>query len=191
MAGVDTGGGGGGKRKVDQEINMIPFIDLLMVTISFLLITAVWSSMARIDANARIPSPGGKDPDPKKEEPYVLHVRASVKEQKFQLQWQHGTKTEDIGSVDMTRDASGRYAKLEDEMKKLYLVGLSTMHLHGSSSDDLVPNQAVLHVENAVPFGEITRVIDAVSAPRRSLCLEKNCKRPQDAPAFSVTFSAS
>ncbi|MDP9148608.1 MAG: biopolymer transporter, partial [Myxococcota bacterium] len=39
MGGVDVGGGGKGKRKsLDSEINMIPMIDLLMVTISFLLI---------------------------------------------------------------------------------------------------------------------------------------------------------
>ena len=41
MGGVDVGGGGGGRRQTDSEINMIPFIDLLLVTISFLLITAV------------------------------------------------------------------------------------------------------------------------------------------------------
>lgn len=47
MAGVsvESGGGGGGRRAVDSEVNMIPMIDLLMVTISFLLITAVWSHM--------------------------------------------------------------------------------------------------------------------------------------------------
>ena len=54
MGGVDVGGGGGGKRKaLDSEINMIPMIDLLMVTISFLLITAVWTNMARINADAQ------------------------------------------------------------------------------------------------------------------------------------------
>jgi hypothetical protein len=30
---------------------MVPMIDLLMVTISFLLITAVWSHMARVNAS--------------------------------------------------------------------------------------------------------------------------------------------
>ena len=64
MAGVDVGGGSSGKRRtLDSEINMIPFIDLLMVTISFLLITAVWSHMSRINADAQVPGP----PDPNKE----------------------------------------------------------------------------------------------------------------------------
>jgi biopolymer transport protein ExbD len=52
MGGVDVGGGGGGKRSVNSDINMIPFIDLLMVTIAFLLITAVWVSFSRINVNA-------------------------------------------------------------------------------------------------------------------------------------------
>ena len=58
MAGVDVGGGSSGKRRtLDSEINMIPFIDLLMVTISFLLITAVWSHMACLNADAQVPGP--------------------------------------------------------------------------------------------------------------------------------------
>ena len=40
---------------------MIPFIDLLMVTISFLLITAVWSHMSRINADAQVPGPPRPD----------------------------------------------------------------------------------------------------------------------------------
>ena len=58
MGGVDVGGGGGGKgkrRATDSEINMIPMIDLLMVTISFLLITAVWVHSQRMQADAQVP----------------------------------------------------------------------------------------------------------------------------------------
>ena len=58
MGGVDVGGGGKGETKsLDTDINMIPFIDLLMVTIAFLLITAVWTHMARINADAQVPGP--------------------------------------------------------------------------------------------------------------------------------------
>jgi len=59
MAGVSVDTGKGGRRAVDSEVNMIPFIDLLIVSISFLLITAVWSHMGRINANARVPGPLG------------------------------------------------------------------------------------------------------------------------------------
>src|SRR5882672_3648945 len=123
MGGVDTGGGGkGGKKSVDQEVNMIPFIDLLLVTISFLLLTAVWTSMARINASAQVPSQKKSDTEQKKKdkEPAVLHVRVSDKDKKFHLQWQAGQKTDDIVDVDMEADAAGRYPKLEEEIKKAY-----------------------------------------------------------------------
>ena len=62
MATVDGGGGGhGGKKSVDQEIPLIPFIDLLFCCVMFLLATAVWNKMARIDANQR--TPGRANPD--------------------------------------------------------------------------------------------------------------------------------
>ena len=36
-------------RRCDHEVNMVPMIDLMVCCISFLLITAVWSHMARVD----------------------------------------------------------------------------------------------------------------------------------------------
>lgn len=221
MGGVDVGGGGGGKRKVDQEINMIPFIDLLMVTISFLLITAVWSSMARLNANAMVPSPQKKSENEKKQkekEPAVLHVRVSDKDKKFHLQWQAGNKTDDLVSIDMDPDASGRYPKLEEEIKKAYIAGQGPQNLHG---DDLgfqsqeasdhganALNQAILHVDNAFPFKEVVKVIDAIYMPRRYVCFAPRpncCGKPNaqgkssegcssaadDVPAFNVAFSAN
>jgi len=35
--------GGNGKKSVDAQLNMVPFIDLLSVLISFLLMTSVWT----------------------------------------------------------------------------------------------------------------------------------------------------
>jgi biopolymer transport protein ExbD len=39
----------GGKKSVDFVVNLVPTIDLLSVLISFLLITAVWTQLARIN----------------------------------------------------------------------------------------------------------------------------------------------
>ena len=49
---VDTGGKSG-KRPLDAELNLVPFIDLLVCCICFLLITAVWTKMARINVNQK------------------------------------------------------------------------------------------------------------------------------------------
>src|SRR6202161_355968 len=103
MGGVDVGGGGGkGKRKtVDSEINMIPMIDLLMVTISFLLITAVWTHMARVNSDAQVPGPPRPDVEQEKVEPEKqLHVEMRAPD-KFVLVWKQGSTT--VASIDVVR----------------------------------------------------------------------------------------
>ncbi len=200
---------------------MVPFIDLLMVTISFLLITAVWSSMARLNANAQVPSPQKKvetEKKPKEKEPAVLHVRVSDKDKKFILQWQSGNKTDDLVSLDMEADASGRYPKLEEEIKKAYVSGQGPQNLYGDDpgwESSLANehganalNQAILHVDNAFPFSEVVKVIDAIYVPRRYVCFAPKpqcCGKPdksgkstegcpqaaEDVPAFNVAFSAN
>jgi biopolymer transport protein ExbD len=57
MASIDTGGGHGGKKSVDREIPLVPFIDLLLCCVMFLLVTAVWNQLARLDANQQQPGP--------------------------------------------------------------------------------------------------------------------------------------
>jgi biopolymer transport protein TolR len=52
--GVSIAPSGKGKKKaLDAELNLIPFIDLLIVNICFLLITAVWTQMARIPVSQK------------------------------------------------------------------------------------------------------------------------------------------
>src|SRR3954462_3385299 len=102
MAGIDVGGGGsGGRKSVDSEINMIPMIDLLICTISFLLITAVWSHMSRVNADAQVPGP----PDPNKvldtQPPdKMLHVEMRS-EEKFTIIWKQGATV--VNTIDIPR----------------------------------------------------------------------------------------
>ena len=49
MGGISVGEGHGGKKSVDSEIPLVPFIDLLLCCVMFLLVTAVWNRLARID----------------------------------------------------------------------------------------------------------------------------------------------
>ena len=69
---IDTGGKGG-KKSLDAELNLVPFIDLLVCCICFLLITAVWTQMARIKVNpASRGSQGKKEDQPKKMEEKII-----------------------------------------------------------------------------------------------------------------------
>jgi biopolymer transport protein ExbD len=53
--------GKGGRKALDAELNLVPFIDLLSCCISFLLITAVWTQLSRIDVKQKGESTAGTE----------------------------------------------------------------------------------------------------------------------------------
>ena len=60
--GMDLGIGGKGRRKpLDAPINLVPFIDLMAVTISFLVMTAVWTQISRLEVSQAGPGSGAPD----------------------------------------------------------------------------------------------------------------------------------
>jgi biopolymer transport protein ExbD len=78
MGGIAVGGGGhGGKKAVDSEIPLIPFIDLLLCCVMFLLVTAVWNQLARINVNQQQPGQPQQDqPPPQDTVKLILQVEA-------------------------------------------------------------------------------------------------------------------
>jgi len=191
MGGVDVGGGGSGKRKsLDSEINMIPMIDLLMVTISFLLITAVWTTMSRINADAQVPGPPRPDVEQEKIEPEKqLHVEMRS-EDKFVLVWKQGSTTVDSidvprkdvvlheGTVEVVRFPD-LAAKVETEWK--------AKGQHSNPTDRKL-DQAILHTDNKTEFKYIIGVIDAVYATHRDLQVGPKTEK---LPAFNITFAVN
>ncbi|MGZ6125567.1 MAG: ExbD/TolR family protein [Myxococcales bacterium] len=71
--------GKGGKKALDAELNLVPFIDLLSCCISFLLITAVWTQIAGL----QVASSGGPPDSPAKES--TIDVRLSLGDKGYQL----------------------------------------------------------------------------------------------------------
>jgi biopolymer transport protein ExbD len=181
MGGVDVGSGGGGKRQTNMEINMIPFIDLLMVTIMFLLITAVWVSFSRINANAQIPGP----PDPTKEieqttPEKVLHLH--VNDTEFKLIWKQGSTTAEEETQD--RPKMQGELRYDDLAKKI----CDQWAQHGSHKDksDKKADQAILHTDNRMPFKEIIAVLDALYDCKKEQVVENQVKK---VPVFNMSFS--
>lgn len=190
MGGVDVGGGKGPRRTLDSEINMIPMIDLLMVTISFLLITAVWTHMARINADAQVPGPPREvEPDEKREPEKQLHVEMRDRE-KFVLIWkQAGTviSTVDVPRKDNLIEKEGKKsirfpelaAKIEQEWK--------TVGGHRDASDKKF-DQAILHTDNETPYVYLIGVIDAIYQPKRPFNIGG---KAEQVPSFNVTFAVN
>jgi biopolymer transport protein ExbD len=191
MGGVDVGGGGGGKRKtLDSEINMIPMIDLLMVTISFLLITAVWTHMSRINADAQVPGPPRPDVEQEKVEPEKqLHVMMQS-EEKFVLVWKQGSTT--VDSIDVVRkdvlqkEGAVEVVRFPDLATKIE----SEWKAKGQHSNptDRKLDQAILHTDNKTEFKYIIGVIDAIYQTHRDMNLGAKIEKH---PAFNITFAVN
>ena len=169
MAGVTVSeGGSGGRRALDSDINMIPMIDLLMVTIAFLLVTAVWSQMSRIEGSTRVPGPDpGVDPPVQAK---VLHVDARPAD-RFVLSWRQGNVV--VSSTDVARQPGALAQAIGKEWH--------TSGQHTSPADAL-HDEAVVHVADGAPFAEMVAVMDAVEATKRPLVRGQG-------PAFVLTLA--
>jgi biopolymer transport protein ExbD len=187
MGGVDVDTGGGKKRSTNSDINMVPFIDLLLTTIAFLLITAVWVTNSRINADAQVPGP----PDPNKEltpqtPEKVLNL--SIGESEFGLVWKQGATVVSEVKVPKTpidtatgADKVVRYPelakKIEEEWKQ--------QGGHRDPSDKKF-DQCILHSDNRTQFSELVAVLDALYSPKRDVKLGNETKK---LPVFNMTFS--
>ena len=80
----EQGGGKKGKKSLDAVINVVPAIDLLSCCITFLLYTAVWTQISRLQV-AQFGS-GAPEPPPAGEQQKALLVTLYVGEQGMRLQ---------------------------------------------------------------------------------------------------------
>lgn len=188
MGGVDVGGGGG-KRQMNSEINMVPFIDLLLVTISFLLITAVWSQMARLNADAQVPGPPRPDEQVNVEPEKQLHVEMKDPNV-FKLVWKQGgtvINTTDVQRKDnLVKEGNTKVIRFPELAQKIEQEWKSTgSHREGS---DKKFDQAVLHCDNDTPYVYIVGVIDAIYKAKRDYTVGGKAEK---VPAFNVTFAVN
>jgi biopolymer transport protein ExbD len=164
-----TGGNGGGRRAVDTDINMVPMIDLLMVTIAFLLVTAVWSHMNRLEGSAQVPGPFNDGPSTPRSQ-LSLHVDVRSPDH-FVLSWRQG---HDIArSVEVPRDYPALAKAIATEWR--------TSGVHTSPAD-AQRDEAVLHTGDDTPFSEMVAAMDAIEATRRPGI-------HGESPAFALTLA--
>ncbi len=193
MAGVDVGGGGGKRKSLDSDVNMIPFIDLLLVTIAFLLITAVWSQMSRLNADAQVPGPPRPDVEQEKVEPEKqLHIEMRSTD-KFVLIWKQGGTT--VNSIDVPRPADSialhkegkaeivRYPELAQKIESEWKANGQ----HQNATDKKL-DQCILHTDNKTEYKYIIAVIDAVYQVQRDMSLGGKTEK---VPALNVTFAVN
>ena len=142
----------GGKKSLDTAINLVPFIDLMAVTISFLIMTAVWNQINRLQVSqSGGPSENNSPPDSK-----TLPLNLLITEKGFTIS--SGGSALDIPKV------SGAYIychtsgtdKIDEKCDENTLVG----QLKKIKAD--VPDQRNITVqcEDGVKYNDLVKVID-------------------------------
>jgi len=135
---VDTGGGGG-KKAVDANINMVPMIDLLVSCIAFLLMTAVWIQTGSLQASQPHGAPAPDQPN----EPPQDQLKVQISSTGYKV----GMTAADMHDISL----SG--ANPLDELRQ----NLTQRH-----RDNLQAREVWLQPDSTVHYGEIIKVMDIV-----------------------------
>jgi biopolymer transport protein TolR len=147
----EQGGGGGKKKKkaLDAVINVVPAIDLLSCLITFLLYTAVWTQISRLQVQQL--GTGAPEPIAADLQQKALAVTLAVGERGMALAV--GDATFDIPSLG--RSAEGVVTQ-----------DLKTLATRLKAVKGEYPDQAsiIVTAEDTVPYGDLVHVIDACLA---------------------------
>lgn len=139
---VDTGGKGG-KKSVNADLNLVPYIDLLTCMVAFLLITAVWSQLARLEAHQKGQGQAGEDTPPEK----VFKLVVLVNDSGFNL-----VADQDQQPIPKKGDQYD-FEKLGDELKKI-------KDTHADKTDIQVAS------DDSIKFDTLVRTMDTALSAR-------------------------
>ena len=140
--GMDLGTSKGGKKPLDTTINLVPFIDLMAVTIVFLIMTAVWTQLGRLQVSQSGQNASEEQQqDPNKLQPITLLI--TEKELRLTV---GGSQFDPMPIV---RDDKGRIdvAKLIDKLKEL-------------KTQQPEQSAITLSTEDGVKYEDLVRLID-------------------------------
>ena len=140
---VDTGGKGG-KKPLNADLNLVPYIDLLTCMVAFLLITAVWSQLARLEAHQKGQGQAGEETPPEK----VFKLVVLVNDSGFNL-------VADQDQQPIPKNGAGQYdyEKLGNELKKL-------KDTHADKTDIQVAS------DDSIKFEVLVRTMDTALSSR-------------------------
>lgn len=148
--------GKGGKKTLDAEINLVPFIDLLSCLITFLLISAVWTQISAL----RVSQTGSlSDGPPAEPDETTIEVRVTLTDRGYLLSLA-GMQGEPMPKVAVTR-------KGPDE-QELTGQGYDTKALAEKLKGvkEAYPAQRAVTVasEDSVSFEDLVETIDSIAS---------------------------
>jgi len=130
--------GKGGKKPLDASLNLVPFIDLLSCCISFLLITAVWTQLARMDLSQKGQGAAGAESDKPPE--ITVQLTLFINKDGYTFAKSGGeSSTVDIPKKGEEYD----YAKLADTLKDAKTAYPDKNDIQVKADDDVVYNNII------------------------------------------------
>jgi biopolymer transport protein TolR len=72
--GVSVSGGKSRRKPLNADLNLVPYIDLLTCMVAFLLITAVWTQLARLSAQQKGQGQAGEETPPVQQDKIIVIV---------------------------------------------------------------------------------------------------------------------
>lgn len=161
---IPESGGGRGKKPVDAELQLVPFIDLLSVLICFLIMTAVWTQVSRLElkqGNAAPPDPN--QPPPEKKE--TVDLRVEVHEKGFTIVENNKIedpvpcKTDPCSRITKAVAATGTGAA-EEAVVSNYDYQTLSERLKIKRDQYKDQNNVVVVIADGVPYNEMVKTMD-------------------------------
>jgi biopolymer transport protein ExbD len=147
-------GAGDGKKSLNVELNIVPFIDLMSCLTAFLLVTAVWVNIAQINIQ-----PKGKNRDTSQVQQDDETVTLSVLVQADRI-WVGLSRVNEFQEIPKKGDQQD-WEKLETTLKEhkasAFFADKSSIEVAGESTSQApVPYQDVIHtMDVAIKVGFI------------------------------------
>jgi len=132
-----------GKKPLNADLNLVPYIDLLTCMVAFLLITAVWSQLARLNVHQKGQGQAGEDTPPEK----VFKLIVLVNGEGFNL-----VADQDQQPIPKKGEQYD-FEKLSDELKKI-------KDGHPDKTDVQVAS------EDTIKFETLVKTMDAAMTAR-------------------------
>lgn len=148
-------GTGDGKKSVNVELNIVPFIDLMSCLTAFLLVTAVWVNIAQINIQ-----PKGKNRDTQQVQQDDEHVTLSVLVQADKI-WVGLSRVNEFQEIPNKQDGPD-WEKFETTLKEhkasAFFADRSDIEIAGESS--ATPGATCDRASGCVSYQDIIRAMD-------------------------------
>lgn len=132
------------RRSVDLHIELVPFIDMLAMMITFLMMTAVWTEIGRIQVSQAPTGPSESSTPPKP----TLQLNLTVTERSYLLQ-----AGSEMTEIPKSPDGSFDTAKLVEHLKEIKKDYPDHRSITIAAEDGILYHQLVLTVDKCIEAG--------------------------------------